>query len=163
MEARLVLFLIFISLILGIASLSGYKNYHNDNRDLSLAGYNKNEQDKKVLAEEIAQMNAPAEVVASGEYILKLNTASLKRAHEIFTGSGECLRCHGANGAGNAKEEAPLIAGQYDWYVQDQLTQMKAGTRSNPKMMEFLQKLSPQDIKDLAEYVSKLRIEMKIQ
>jgi cytochrome c553 len=161
MESRLVLFIIFLIVAFGLASLSGYKKYHTEDSSVSYEGYKKNEIDKKKQSEEIATKLNPKVVVATGEYIMKLDSDSLKRAHKIYTETLECMRCHGANGAGNAKEEAPLIAGQHSWYVQDQLTQMKSGKRSNPKMKEFVEKLSGQDIKDLAEYVSKLRIKMK--
>jgi cytochrome c553 len=161
MESRLVLFIIFLIVAFGLASLSGYKKHHTEDSSVSYEGYKKNEADKKIQKKEISLKLNPKKIKATGEYIMMLDTPSLKRAHKIYTETLECMRCHGANGAGNAKEEAPLIAGQYSWYVQDQLTQMKSGKRSNPKMKEFTQKLSEQDIKDLAEYVSKLRIKMK--
>ncbi len=92
-----------------------------------------------------------------------LSNDSLKRAHAIFTGSGECIRCHGEFGQGNPKEEGPLIAGQYEWYVLDQLIKMKKGERVNEKMNPYLKKLKESDLKDLAAYISELRAGKKAQ
>lgn len=68
----------------------------------------------------------------------------------------QCITCHGNNGEGNAAQKAPRLAGQHDWYVEKQLNDMKAKVRKNPIMDPFLAKLSEQDIKDLAAFVSKL-------
>jgi cytochrome c553 len=54
-------------------------------------------------------------------------------------------------------QKAPRIAGQHDWYIAKQLQDIKAGvTRKNPVMIPFVSKLSEQDMKDLAAYISKL-------
>jgi cytochrome c553 len=71
-------------------------------------------------------------------YKVVLNTADLKRAHELYTETGACLTCHGERGQGNTSEEAPLIAGQHDWYTYDQLVAMKKGERKNEKMQPYL-------------------------
>lgn len=68
-----------------------------------------------------------------------------------------CVQCHGEDGRGNPAEEAPKIAGQYDWYIVSSIEQFKAGVeRKNPKMLPFIQNLSAQDIADLAAYISKM-------
>jgi cytochrome c553 len=68
----------------------------------------------------------------------------------------QCIACHGDKGDGNPAQKAPRISGQHDWYVLKQLTEMKSGVRKNAVMMPFLNKLSEQDMKDLAAYISKL-------
>lgn len=69
----------------------------------------------------------------------------------------QCISCHGDKGDGNPAMKAPRISGQYDWYVLKQLQDMKGGKiRKNPTMNPFLAKLSEQDMKDLAAYISKL-------
>jgi cytochrome c553 len=69
----------------------------------------------------------------------------------------QCIQCHGEKGDGNPAQKAPRIAGQHDWYILKQLQDIKAGvTRKNPVMIPFVSKLSEQDMKDLAAYVSKL-------
>jgi cytochrome c553 len=68
----------------------------------------------------------------------------------------QCILCHGDKGDGNPAQKAPRISGQYDWYIIKQLEDIKAGKRKNPIMNPFLSKLTPQDFKDLAAYISKL-------
>jgi cytochrome c553 len=69
----------------------------------------------------------------------------------------QCIQCHGEKGDGNPAQKAPRIAGQHDWYILKQLQDIKAGvTRKNPVMIPFVSKLSEQDMKDLAAYISKL-------
>ncbi len=69
-----------------------------------------------------------------------------------------CIQCHGEDGRGNPTEEAPRIAGQYDWYIISSINQFKAGVeRKNPKMLPYIQNLSDQDIADLAAYISQMK------
>jgi cytochrome c553 len=69
----------------------------------------------------------------------------------------QCIACHGEKGDGILAQKAPRIAGQHDWYILKQLQDIKAGvTRKNPVMVPFVSKLSEQDMKDLAAYISKL-------
>lgn len=69
----------------------------------------------------------------------------------------QCIACHGDKGDGNLSQKAPRIAGQHDWYILKQLQDIKMGvSRKNPVMVPFLNKLSEQDMKDLAAYISKL-------
>lgn len=77
-----------------------------------------------------------------------------KKGAELFK---QCATCHGQSGEGNVAQKAPKLSGQYDWYVLKQLQDMKAQKiRKNPVMNPFLAKLSEQDMKDLAAYISTL-------
>lgn len=70
----------------------------------------------------------------------------------------QCIVCHGEKGDGNAAQKAPRLNGQHDWYIVKQLQDIKAGVnRKNPVMVPILSKLSEQDFKDLAAYISKLK------
>jgi cytochrome c553 len=69
----------------------------------------------------------------------------------------QCIACHGEKGDGIPAQKAPRIAGQHDWYILKQLQDIKAGVaRKNLVMVPFVSKLSEQDMKDLAAYISKL-------
>ncbi len=69
----------------------------------------------------------------------------------------QCVACHGVNGEGNISQKAPKLSGQYDWYIEKQIQDIKDGNlRKNPVMIPFVSKLSPQDMKDLAAYISQL-------
>ena len=66
-----------------------------------------------------------------------------------------CVQCHGEDGMGNVAEEAPKIAGQFDWYIASSIKAFKIGKdRKNPKMLPFIKNLSDSDIADLSAYIS---------
>lgn len=82
------------------------------------------------------------------------NAQDLKKGEELYK---QCIICHGEKGEGNVAQKAPKLSGQYDWYVSKQLEDMKAlKVRKNAVMTPFLNKLSSEDMKDLALYISKL-------
>ncbi len=93
---------------------------------------------------------APAEVKA--EFVVELNTPELENGHKVYA---KCVVCHGQSGEGKAAQKAPRIAGQFDWYVEKQLSDMKSGARINDLMTSIVKGLSEQDIKDVSSYVSK--------
>ncbi len=108
----------------------------------------------------VKEVTTPKEVesgveVVEVEYapVVDLSTPQLVAGHKIFN---QCIACHGKGGEGKASQKAPHIGGQYDWYIEKQLTDMKAGARINAAMMPILKGLSPQDMKDVAAYVTLL-------
>ena len=42
-----------------------------------------------------------------------------------------CAACHGDNAEGNADIQAPRLAGQYEWYLSQQLQNFRAGLRGS--------------------------------
>lgn len=89
--------------------------------------------------------------------LLSVSTFSAGDAARGKTLYSSCIQCHGENGRGNPAEEAPMIAGQYDWYIVSSIEQFKAGVeRKNPKMLPYIKDLSEQDIQDLAAYISSM-------
>ena len=62
-----------------------------------------------------------------------------------------CMACHGPGG-NSVSGQFPKLAGQNASYIVEQLTAFKAGRRQNPIMQPQAQKLSDQDIQDLAAY-----------
>jgi cytochrome c553 len=85
------------------------------------------------------QMMDEGEVKAVAAYVATLtpvkSAPSLKDA-DATAGSGAyavCLACHGDKGQGNQALNAPPLAGQYDWYLVNQLKKFKGGVRgANP-------------------------------
>lgn len=69
----------------------------------------------------------------------------------------KCIACHGQNGEGNVSQQAPKIAGQYEWYIYSSLLQFKNLERKNPTMLPFIKNLSDKDYQDLAAYISSLK------
>jgi len=69
-----------------------------------------------------------------------------------------CQGCHRAGALGRLDGSYPRLAGQHDTVLIKQLTDVRAGRRVNPRMLPFADRhvLSPQDIADVALYLSKL-------
>ena len=75
-----------------------------------------------------------------------------------------CASCHGANGAGNKVMNAPLIAGQQEWYIVRQISNFKAGIRGahakdvHGKTMRGMAGMLRTDkaVNDVAAYVASL-------
>ena len=63
--------------------------------------------------------------------------------------------CHGANGVATAPIY-PHLAGQYADYLARALHEYRDGGRNNPIMAVYVEKLSDQDIAELAAYFSSM-------
>ena len=152
--------LIFLSVLAGmvlILTLSIFKSQPVNNEKFDFLKEAKAHNEKVELITKITEPKEEtheAEVVVA-EYAPKvdLDTPQLVSGEKIFT---KCIACHGKGGEGKPSQKAAHIGGQYDWYIEKQLTEMKAGIRVNEVMMPTLKGLSPQDMKDVAAYVSKL-------
>lgn len=84
---------------------------------------------------------------------------SIYRGGNKATGVPACMSCHGPNGAG-IPIQYPGLAGQHAAYTEVQLKEFKSGARANDQnamMRSIAQKLSEEEIKAVAEYVSGLR------
>ena len=69
----------------------------------------------------------------------------------------KCIVCHGKGGEGKRSQKAPRIGGQFDWYIYQQLKDIKSMVRKNEAMMPYVKNLSDQDFKDLSAYISSLK------
>ena len=70
-----------------------------------------------------------------------------------------CKTCHGANGRGNGNTAYPIIGGQHEIYVREQLRNWRSGARKNSEgevMNHIAQKLTDEEIEQLASYISGL-------
>ena len=69
-----------------------------------------------------------------------------------------CTACHGADGAGSADGSVPAIAGQYVPVLIKQLIEFRSDSRHSIRVQGFLShhRLAPQDLADVAAYVSSL-------
>jgi cytochrome c553 len=73
------------------------------------------------------------------------------------SGVPACMGCHQAGGVGN--ERYPRLAGQHQAYVIQQITNFKAGDRTNDKgrvMRAVAERLTEQEMAAVAEYVAGL-------
>lgn len=154
---RLTIFLSVLAGLILILVLNTFKALPVSNEKFDLK---KTETTYLAHQELVKEVTAPKEVEAAGETVeveyapvVELDTPQLKAGNKIF---GQCIACHGKGGEGKASQKAPHIGGQYDWYIEKQLTDMKSGARINATMNPILKGLSPQDMKDVAAYVTKL-------
>jgi cytochrome c553 len=84
--------------------------------------------------------------------------ADPEKGKKLFS---SCVSCHGKTGMGKKSQKAPMIAGQYEWYIESQVKAIQAKERWNEnakKMFPFVKKLKDQDIKDLAAYISSMKL-----
>lgn len=111
---------------------------------LDLAAHYSVQQPKPRLAKDAA-------LVAEGLKIYKGGNAG--------SGVPACASCHGPAGSG-IPVQFPRLAGQHAKYVQSQLKNFRSGDRANDggKMMQVIaRKLTDQEMKAVAEYISGLR------
>jgi cytochrome c553 len=73
-----------------------------------------------------------------------------------------CAACHGANLDTPTSADIPRLAGQYPDYLARALTDYKSGARKNAVMNGQAEKLSAQDIQDLAAYIHSLKGKLKL-
>ena len=76
--------------------------------------------------------------------------------------SKACAACHGADFDTPISADIPRLAGQHEDYLVRALSDYKSGDRKNPIMDGQVGALSPQDIRDIAAYVSGLKGKLKI-
>lgn len=114
-------------------------------------------------AQVATQPKAPG--IESGDYVwneikdekLLALRANADRARGIET-YRLCHGCHRTGAQGTPDGAYPNLAGQHDTVLIKQLVDIQVGQRDNPKMFPFASKheISPQDIADLAVYLSSL-------
>ena len=71
-----------------------------------------------------------------------------------------CTACHGTDGKKTLMPDYPKIAGQNVKYIEKQMLDIKSGARANGNsaaMKGVMVIVSDEEIKDIAEYVSKLK------
>lgn len=116
-----------------------------------------NDQDLQNLAAYFDQQQMP---------IGKANPDLVDRGRELYRGGdmskglAACAGCHNPQGKGNGPAAFPRLSGQTPGYVEAQLKSYRDGERSaggNAQiMMDIASRLSDEDIKALAAYVSGL-------
>jgi cytochrome c553 len=95
------------------------------------------------------------EMLPEQKQILSL-VGDIERGKEAFRG---CRGCHKPDGSGLADGTYPRLSGQHSSVVIKQVTEVRAGIRSNPKMDPFASNhaVTPQEIADIAAYLEVLQ------
>lgn len=145
MISRFIVFYSVIGLMVLIMTLSTFKNIAVDNSKFDF--------DKAYQAHAAKQLDHNKLEMAE-------NVGAMSEGQQLASGEklfAKCTMCHGKQGEGMPSMKAAHIGGQYNWYIEKQLNDMKAGTiRANEAMNPTLKSLSEQDIKDVAAYVATL-------
>ena len=118
---------------------------------------NLNEQDLADIAAYYAGQPRPlgvadAELVELGENIYRGGIAEI--------GVAACSACHSPTGTGNAPAVYPVVGGQLTAYLEKQLRDFRAGTRSNDEsavMRSLVERMSDREISAVSSYMSGLR------
>lgn len=72
-----------------------------------------------------------------------------------------CAACHGADGNSTIPTN-PILAGQYESYLVQALSDYRSGARENAIMAGFAAPLTDQDIRDLAAWFSSQEATLKV-
>lgn len=86
--------------------------------------------------------------------LLALGAALPARAQDVEAGRKKaeaCIACHGPGG-NSVQPQFPILAGQTTRYLYLQLKDFKEGRRSEPQMQPFIDKLTREDMFDLAAF-----------
>jgi cytochrome c553 len=155
--ARLIIFLAFLCGLVTVMNMTDFKKVKVNNRPFD---FEKTKQANMAMKKAIQKSLHPHEekkevkkdVKPEGPLVV-LDTEQLKKGAALYA---KCVVCHGKRGQGKKSQAAPAIGGQFDWYIESQIVNMKNGTRVNKIMNPYIKKLSEQDIKDLSAYIAKL-------
>lgn len=82
------------------------------------------------------------------------------RAGIVEKGVAACTACHLPTGVGNSQAAFPKVSGQHAAYAVKQLTDFRAGSRSNDPqemMQDITSKLTDAEIKAVSSYIQGLR------
>ncbi|MBP9673578.1 MAG: c-type cytochrome [Bacteriovoracaceae bacterium] len=156
MGLRLIFLLIFLAIISAIVSFTSYKKYYDPSKSQVLST-------TLILAEKKQQELEHAEKEHGTSTEEKTTTVTFtspeeEHGYKVFTEIGKCYTCHGKEAQGLKSQLAPKLAGQFDWYLYEQLTAFKNKIRLNTKMDPYIKKLSDDDFKHVALYLSKLGV-----
>ncbi len=72
-----------------------------------------------------------------------------------------CQSCHGPSGNQSITPDIPVLAGQYEDYLEHALKAYRSGDRQQAVMSTFAGQLSDQDIADIAAYFAEQSGDLK--
>lgn len=82
--------------------------------------------------------------------------ANVENGSDLYR--SQCRTCHGRSAEGNARKESPMLSGQYDGYLLQQIEDFKAGKRVHaldPEDETFAE-FSDQDVLDIIGFLTTL-------
>ncbi|HTL14368.1 MAG TPA: cytochrome c [Thermomonas sp.] len=115
-----------------------------------------------LAASAVTAQDAPAPAAAMPAPAQAAPAAATPAKGDATRGKGltyTCRGCHGITGYKNAypNYHVPKIGGQSETYLANALTEYREGKRKHPTMQAQAESFSPQDIADIAAYLSSLK------
>lgn len=95
-------------------------------------------------------------------WLMVISLAVDARAGDLAAGREKavvCQPCHGKDGL-SLRPDAPHIAGQNPFYMEEQLENYRSGARVHEVMSVIAEDLSDEDIADLVAYYSAIEVEV---
>ncbi len=114
------------------------------------------EQDMQDLDAWFSSQTAPPRTVSADDLELAHTGEKLYRGGDSEMSVPACMGCHGPAGLG-IPPNYPRLTGQWSTYLEDQLLAFKDGQRASPIMGPIAFRLSAEQIKTLAVYMSALQ------
>jgi len=114
------------------------------------------EQDMQDLDAWFSSQTAPPRTVSADDLELAHTGEKLYRGGDSEMSVPACMGCHGPAGFG-IPPNYPRLTGQWSTYLEEQLLAFKDGRRASPIMGPIAFRLSAQQIKTLALYMSALQ------
>lgn len=113
--------------------------------------------DHAVSVQEITDIAAYLERLESTRENGKGPDDRTARGRQLYEG-GDCIKCHGRRGEGNADEVFPVVAAQHYGYLLREMLHIQEGTRGNshPDMVKAIAGFSQADLEAVADYLSRL-------
>lgn len=155
---RLSLFISALVLIVVVMSFRFFNNIKIDNNKFNYQSSKEKfeaiemaiSQSQKLKEKSLDEVEEIKEPVVK-DIVIALDTPELINGANLYK---NCISCHGKNAEGKKSQKAPKLAGQYNWYLESQIVNMKNKERVNAIMDPYIKKLSEQDIKDVSLYIS---------
>ena len=156
MTKRLILFCLFLIGVVVVLNFKAHKDVGLSNQRFDFEKTKSQYFEKQqIIAKKTLPENEKLETPPTQKLIplVELSSEELKRGHALYK---KCIACHGKAGEGKKSQKGPALGGQFDWYIEEQIVLIQKGKRINKVMLPYVKRLSSQDVKDLAAYISKL-------
>ncbi|MEX2479350.1 MAG: c-type cytochrome [Gammaproteobacteria bacterium] len=140
-----------------VAQLQAYKSGARENASMAPMAAGLKEADMEEIGAFYAAQST--KIAALDEEVDITAAQQLYRGGDSERGIPACMACHGPNGAGNAPAAYPALRGQHAEYTIAQLEAYRDGSRAtDPQSMmrTIAARMSDQDIKEIARYISAL-------
>ncbi len=138
-----------------IKQLADIRSLNRDNPTMYPFARRESIGDEQALADVVAYIEKLPMNPDNGKGKWDESAAEYAEGKKLYTDN--CVKCHGDNGEGKAKEFYPRIQGQHYNYMLRQFEWIRDGKRrnANPEMVEQIKGFSDRDMQMVINYVSR--------